>query len=337
MFQDSGQKKIEIPPEVKAAGNKPQVFSMPEKFRGLAAKVSPPVMKPVTPLVSTDPVPPPKPVLPPAPLVKGGLVKNKKMSKMTSAILVAGLVLLVVLGGAGLYLYFVFQPIETVVVGNTNIPINVNKPSNQVNIPANIDSNQPITTPTSPFPNNSQPGRDTDSDGLTDAEEILYKTSSKKPDTDSDGFLDGNEVFHGYDPNFPDPARLSDSEIVLFFEKGAIYQVLYPKAWIAREGKEENVSFVAPSGEIIIVSLESKETEVTLPEWFSGTNPSSEIKVTEGTTKRGYSTLATEDQMTVYIEAGNRVIVTSYQNTVKANVDYLTTFQMIINSLMLIE
>jgi len=341
MFQDSGQKKIEIPPEVKAAGNEPQVFSMPEKFRGLAAKVSPPVMKPVTPIIPATPVPPPKPVLPPIPvLTKGGLVKKKGMSKMNLAILIAGLVLLVVLGGAGAYLYFVFQPVKTTTVSNTNIPTNTNKPTNQVNTPANTGSNQitnQATTPISPFPNNSQPGRDTDSDGLTDAEEILYKTSSKKPDTDSDGFLDGNEVFHGYDPNSPDPARLNDSDIVSSFEKATIYKVLYPKAWVIREGTDENVTFVVPSGETVIISLESKEAGVLLSEWFSGTNPSSEINVTESKTKRGYSALVTEDQMTVYIEAENRVIVMSYQNTVKASVDYLATFEMMINSLELVQ
>ena len=72
---------------------------------------------------------------------------------------------------------------------------------------------------------------DTDSDGLTDAEEIRYGTMINKPDSDSDGlfdreevviyhtnplvadtdgdgFLDGAEVQSGYDPN--GPGRLTD-------------------------------------------------------------------------------------------------------------------------------
>lgn len=44
---------------------------------------------------------------------------------------------------------------------------------------------------------------DTDADGLTDQEEILYGTDAFNADTDGDGYLDGNEVEAGYDPNGP--------------------------------------------------------------------------------------------------------------------------------------
>jgi Bacterial TSP3 repeat len=42
---------------------------------------------------------------------------------------------------------------------------------------------------------------DTDSDGLTDGDEVLiWKTDPKNPDTDGDSYLDGDEVRHGYNP-----------------------------------------------------------------------------------------------------------------------------------------
>ena len=54
-------------------------------------------------------------------------------------------------------------------------------------------------------PNNA----DTDSDGLTDWAEIkLYNTDPLNPDTDSDGYKDGEEVVKGYDPNRGGNARL---------------------------------------------------------------------------------------------------------------------------------
>jgi len=43
--------------------------------------------------------------------------------------------------------------------------------------------------------------QDTDNDGLTDQEEIIYGTDSNNPDTDGDGFKDGDEVKSGYNPN----------------------------------------------------------------------------------------------------------------------------------------
>ncbi len=42
---------------------------------------------------------------------------------------------------------------------------------------------------------------DTDGDGLLDREEVeVYKTDPLNPDTDSDGYLDGQEVRNGYNP-----------------------------------------------------------------------------------------------------------------------------------------
>jgi len=45
------------------------------------------------------------------------------------------------------------------------------------------------------------PKADSDSDGLTDTEELkIYGTDPKKADTDGDGYSDGDEVKNGYNP-----------------------------------------------------------------------------------------------------------------------------------------
>lgn len=44
-------------------------------------------------------------------------------------------------------------------------------------------------------------GNDDDKDGLTNKEELLYKTDHLNPDTDGDGYIDGDEVKNGYNPN----------------------------------------------------------------------------------------------------------------------------------------
>ncbi len=41
---------------------------------------------------------------------------------------------------------------------------------------------------------------DTDNDGLSDEDEIIYGTDINNPDTDGDGYLDGEEVESGYNP-----------------------------------------------------------------------------------------------------------------------------------------
>lgn len=47
--------------------------------------------------------------------------------------------------------------------------------------------------------------KDSDSDGLPDAAETIYKTDPFDPDTDNDKYLDGEEVKNGYDPTIPSP------------------------------------------------------------------------------------------------------------------------------------
>jgi len=328
--------KLETPPGTKPTQGEPRIFAMPESFRGLAARVNPPAIKPVT-APATIPV---RPAVLPPPVKPGSILKKKGMAKTTKLIVISGAVLLVVLGSAGLYVYYSLLSVEN------NQPVVTNPPTNTAPVtivtekPPVVVETPPANTGTtvSPFPNNSQPGRDTDSDGLTDAEEIFYRTSSKKPDTDGDGFLDGNEVYHGYDPNSPAPSKLSDTALVTKYAVEKIYSLYYPTAWLAQTDvlKPNNAVFVVPSGETIVLNLEEKDVGVSLSAWFSGTNPNSNIKVTETKTKNNYQMLVTEDQMTVYIEAGSKVIIISYQNTVKATVDYLATFEMMINSLILL-
>lgn len=52
--------------------------------------------------------------------------------------------------------------------------------------------------------------RDTDSDGLLDAEETYWETDFRNNDTDGDGFLDGEEVLSGHDPAKPGPSDWLD-------------------------------------------------------------------------------------------------------------------------------
>ncbi|HBR80556.1 MAG: hypothetical protein UX09_C0003G0008 [Candidatus Uhrbacteria bacterium GW2011_GWE2_45_35] len=337
MFDEPNLPKMETPPGIKLKKGQPEIFVMPENFRGLAGRVSSPQVKPAAlpPAVPAKPLLaplPPKPVLP---------AKKKKMSKVTKVLLISGGVLFAVLAAAGIYVYLALQPVQQAVP--TSVSTNAVKTE-----PKTSPTNTPVVenpeTPespdaTSPFPTGTLPGRDTDSDGLTDAEELLYRTNSKKPDTDSDGFLDGNEVFHGYDPNAPSPARLNETALVANYLIEGFYSLDYPVAWNVQPevGKLGNVLFIVPSGEAVSVSLEEKTIGASLAEWFSGTSPSTEIEVSVGTTKMGYSMLMTEDQMTVYVDFGERVVTMSYQNTVKATVDYLATFEMMMNTLLSVE
>jgi hypothetical protein len=53
---------------------------------------------------------------------------------------------------------------------------------------------------------------DSDGDGLTDPEEVLYQTDPQNPDSDGDGFSDGEEVDAGSDPTDENDAPVVDSD-----------------------------------------------------------------------------------------------------------------------------
>jgi len=65
---------------------------------------------------------------------------------------------------------------------------------------------QPVatSTPTTPTaPAGPDPNADPDNDGLTNLQEEQLGTNPNNPDTDADGFKDGDEVKAGYNPNGP--------------------------------------------------------------------------------------------------------------------------------------
>lgn len=55
--------------------------------------------------------------------------------------------------------------------------------------------------------------KDSDNDGLTDAEESVWKTEINKADTDGDTYLDGNEVCNGFNP--AGPGKLTTEQLSL--------------------------------------------------------------------------------------------------------------------------
>lgn len=75
-------------------------------------------------------------------------------------------------------------------------PIATTAPTTNANVSTAPTAETLVTVP-------SEPVVDTDGDGLTDAEEALYKTDPNNPDSDGDGFSDGEEVKNGFSPLGP--------------------------------------------------------------------------------------------------------------------------------------
>lgn len=290
-----------------------RVLSMPPELRNKPAQLPPEAViqkKEAVPEV-LPPIIIPIPVSDAAPEV---------IKKRISPVLIV-LFVLVLMGGTGVGVWWYL------VTYATPEQIIVEVPTQEVTEP------QPDPVVGEPYP-----GIDTDSDGLTNIEELLYGTDFRSPDTDSDTFLDGNEVFHRYDPNGLAPSTLLDTGAVRIFERTNVpFTIFYPASWsVSAAAVDTSVVFRSTEGESIDLIYEEKDALTTLTTWMKDQDIS--LKSTEETmTKEGYPARVAEDGRTVYLDLGNGVVSAVYNLDETFSIDFLQTFKMMINSVVYSE
>lgn len=312
------------------AGPEARVFTMPERYRhGAQVTLHQPEKKeaPKPPIEVKTPGVPAPPSAPPRP------ASTKARRSSTKKIILIGVAALLVLGVGGFFLVRSAPP---------TVPVPSSAPARPVLTPPTVATKPPVEPPVETpdttsevFPVEIVPGVDTDSDGLTDTEEEqVYKTDPRRPDTDSDGFLDGNEVFHRYNPGGTAPGTLLESGLVVEVSgvaDGLPFSYLHPATW-KRTGIDTGWELDSGTGEGIRMTTMAKRRSQTLAEWLSAVD--ADARPTLGQTKNGLP-LAQVDQLTAYIDLGDMVFILVYDTGVKARVDYLQTFQMMINSVVI--
>lgn len=243
---------------------------------------------------------------------------------------------------------------------NSNRPVNVNRPTN-INLNRNTNVNAPATsTPaatTTPAVTTSTPtninvntnvntpaptgpvrlAADSDVDGLTDVEELLYHADPNRPDTDGDGYLDGTEVFNLYDPTKPTPAELAaaTSSVKLYTEAG--YSLLAPVVWRRSviDAQSQSVAWLASNGEFVQVLIEENASNLPLTDWYLERSPGvPRAQIQPFTTRSGLSGVRSPDGFTSYVTiAPGRVLVLTYTLGGRSEASFRRTYEMMANSL----
>lgn len=209
---------------------------------------------------------------------------------------------------------------------------------------ASVRTPEPLPVPPPPPPPPVVPtlppgGLDSDSDGLTDAEEPLYGTDIHNPDSDSDGFLDGNEVFHLYNPAAKSPVRLLDSGLAKLFSAPAGWSLLVPTNWTTGldvpDGSQATIA--TGHGETISLHIEDNPTAASLADWYLARTPAESVSsVHPFLTKTGLQGIAVSDQLEALFAWGSKVFRVKYQIDGQSFINYRTTFEMMLNSLKLV-
>ncbi len=301
-----------------------RIFAMPERYRhgkeGTLHIPEKPKPKPV-------PVPPVivKPQVKPVAQAMG---KKHGMSGGMKSLIIIGIVIVVLLLVGG-YLLLRSQQSNSADIPKDEPVVVEEKVVEEVVVEEDVIEPAP-TGSESPFPKSTTPGIDSDSDGLTDLEEsLVYGTNPKLPDTDSDGFLDGNEVFHRYNPSGTQPGTLLEAKLALELSAGN-YNLLYPAKWLVVPGEGYDFTVSVTTGEKVTLKSMPKEVSLSLSDWYAAQGK--EANVVSSVTKNSYPQLVANNQLTSYINLGNSVLVLDYDTGIKGTVDYLQSFQLMINS-----
>ncbi|TSC56649.1 MAG: hypothetical protein G01um101418_273 [Parcubacteria group bacterium Gr01-1014_18] len=145
--------------------------------------------------------------------------------------------------------------------------------------------------------------RDSDQDGLTDTEELIFNTFPNRPDSDGDGHVDSAEILNFYNPTGNAPSNLASSGLVSTYEnKDYEYFVFYPANWIRDIISSKKVIWSTQTEEKIEISIEDNPTKKTITEWYKEKHPEAAADlINTFTTKNGLRGVKSKNGLYIYM------------------------------------
>ncbi|MBI4135319.1 hypothetical protein HY477_01125 [Candidatus Uhrbacteria bacterium] len=268
-------------------------------------------------------------------------IKEKRISGKTMFIGVSAILFVLVVSGA---IWYFTKPLRALPVTPAPAAAPVSTPEPVLPPPPVPPESAPEAPPTPetppppPVPLPPQPFEDTDSDGLSNAEELLYGGNPNLPDTDGDGFLDGHEVVNLYNPSGSAPERLEEAGFVRGFENAVLgYSIFYPTSWrVAANPERRSIEFMASEGsERIKVSVFDAPENIAHREWAVSVYGGGIVNWT--TNKFGFLGIVSEAAAGWRGIFEGRGVFYVVEYLTPAPPAYKTTFEMMLNSLIIHE
>lgn len=322
----------------------PVIHTIPDEFYGgVKRSAAPAAAGQVT--VSSYPAGPTVPA-------RAGILPKTAFFKSPKFILIAGIGLFVVLVGVAAFYYIrQAQITRQKLLKPASVPTAIAPsppPAAPETVPTEAPTSTPeeaaaptITPPAAPFSvifpfKNYTKNIDTDNDGLTDEEEKIFGTEIEKPDSDSDGYVDSLEVANLYNPLGFKPVRLLDSgKVKVYLNPTFNYSIFYPESWISQalDANNKDVMFTSATGEFIEVLAEDNPLKMSVEAWYLSQSPGVEASQLEHfTTKEKFEGVKSPDGLVAYLPSGDKIFVINYNIGLKTEVNFLNTFEMMINS-----
>lgn len=170
---------------------------------------------------------------------------------------------------------------------------------------------------------------DTDGDGLTDTEELLFGTSVSSADTDSDTYDDRTEIMGNYSP-LAAGAPLADANLFATYTNTTYgYTVAYPRVWLADslDTTNKQVLFISETEEFFEILIEENPLEAPIMEWYRSQSPLlAEVELAV-TVVDGRGAVWSLDGLTLYVGHGGLVYILTYNRGTLEAINWPTVFE----------
>jgi hypothetical protein len=273
---------------------------------------------------------------------------EKKVSPKKNKLLTIGAIIVAVLlvGGSAYLLYLSAQPVQTTI---DVVPPPVIETPQIVETP--IDVVEPQVQPEEEIapPEPFKPEKlseeklaeatseDSDGDGLTDLEEIVFSTNPTNADSDKDGYNDGTEVLNLYNPQGTAPVKLEFTNFIKVYTNDLLgFSFFHPESWLASLGaiNDNEMILMSEKGDFINVFTVEKPVAQSLVGWYASMVPTlTADEITQFLdNKYDVNGIVSPDGFTYYFDRGEVVIVVHYNVGKTLEVNYPTVLKMIANS-----
>src|SRR3990167_3848652 len=135
-----------------------------------------------------------------------------------------------------------------------------------------------------------------------------------------------------------DGALLAKSTVIETFTNTILaYTVLHPKDWVAKEVDSEGKAyFTSATGEFVQINGESNPSRLTAEQWYATQVPEINTSQLEKVTVGDLQGVKSVDGRTVYLAAGDKIFTISYSVGLRQDMNFYTTFTMMVNSFQLV-
>ena len=177
-------------------------------------------------------------------------------------------------------------------------------------------------------------GIDSDKDGLTDVEEILFDCNINSVDSDGDGYNDLSEILNLYNPA-GGGSLMVNPNIEKYISSQYGYYLYYPYVWRVDDSSgAESIIFKIENNQFIEVIVQANTDKQLLEDWYLKQMEIDKINNDRRIYKKGWQAIKSEDNLTVYLAkpGSDKIFIISYNPGLSNTLSYKNVFDMMVKS-----